>query len=323
MGVRDTIRDLTLLASLTVLTPPIRAATLPNVGRVTDLKADPRLTVAATHQTQVPLDGISCKVIALEFMAKLALLGDSTTLTDAVSPPTPRFPGVAISGGSGSPESKISVEDLLGGIQEAMEEFIANGTYLETDFDILWTGQKVGVLVFRHTNTPQTLRPVVPISTDQRSAHLSTIEPPNVTVGVTGVFIQFLPNARPLIENHVFLAMYYAMQLFAGVDRDHKMRYPGTLAASFYEAPELWFTISAVKGRGLPGRETPFLLVENVIEVCRRIPFDMAVPGGAFKEIQWVAVVGDVGDTGVEVGNGVFRIADAARPLFPATVETS
>ncbi|KAI4289549.1 MAG: hypothetical protein L6R35_001180 [Caloplaca aegaea] len=314
MGVRDSIRVLTLLASLTVLTPPIRAATLPNIGRVINLKADWGITVVTTHQTQVPLDGTSCKITALEFMANLALLGDSTTITDAVSPPTPQFPGVAISGGSGSPETKISVQYLLGGIQMAMEEYIANGTYLETDFDILWTGQKVGVLVFRHTDTPQTSRPVVPTSTDQRSAHMFTIEPPNVTVGLTRVLIQFLPNARPFDENHVFLAMYYTIQLFAGVNRDHKMAFTGTLAASFSEGPELWFTLSAIKGRGLPGREPPFMRAETVIEVCRRIPFYMAAPGGAFKEIQWEAVVGDAGDT---VGKGVLRL------FSPATVETS
>ncbi|KAL8650611.1 MAG: hypothetical protein Q9210_003722 [Variospora velana] len=185
-----------------------------------------------------------------------------------------------------------------------MTEFIANGTYLETNFDIRWTGQKVGVLVFHCTDTPQAPEPVAPTSTDQRSVHVSTIEPPNVVVGLARVLVQFLPNARPLDENHVFLAMYHVIQLLASVNKDHKIAESGTLKTTFFQAPELWFTISAIKGRGLPGREPAFMRAETVIEVCRQIPFYMVAPGGAFKEIQWEAVVGDAG---VAVGNGVFR----------------
>ncbi|KAI4192147.1 MAG: hypothetical protein LQ348_003250 [Seirophora lacunosa] len=302
MHVKDSVWVLTLVSCLTVVNTTW-AATLPVAGAASNLFIDRRLTIEKLNQSTVTLNEVSCKVVALELMAKLALLGAPASTSGVTSPPTPAFPGVTIFGGTGTPGTEINVEFLLWGIQAAMTEFITSGIYLETSFDILWAGWRVGIMEFRRTETLQASKPAVQTPPGQGSVLSPPIEPLSATGRLTKVTLTILPNARRLDGNHVFLAMYEMIAGLAGINKDTE--FVGTSTNSFHDAPELSLIISSVDGHGLPREEPPYMLFETIIDVCRRIPFYLASAGGDFKEIKWEASVDYPEMGGFTLGRGV------------------
>ncbi|KAL8963672.1 MAG: hypothetical protein Q9193_000092 [Seirophora villosa] len=288
MHVKDSILVLTLVSCLTVVNTTW-AATLPIPGAAGDLFVDRQLTIEKVNQSTVTLNEVSCKIVALELMAKLALLGASANTSVVTSPPTPAFPGVAIVGGKGSPGTQINVEFLLWGIQAAMTEFITTGIYLETNFDIRGAGRRVGSMEFRRTETLQASEPAVQTPPGRESVLPPPIGPLSATGRLTKITLTFPPNARPIDENHVFLTMYEMIAGLAGINKDTE--FVGTSTNSFRNAPELSLIISSVDEDGQPREEPPYMLFETIIDVCRRIPFYLASAGGDFKEIKWEASV--------------------------------
>jgi len=276
------ISSLTLLR--TVLTAAIFSGANPDPlsllnASALDVPIDRRFKIRERPSANLALNEISYKMVALQFMANLALRDWDSTLPGALSPLPPQCPEVAILRG---PEPSISGEQipvrfLIWALNLAMYRSIARSRYVETTFDILWEDKKIGLLGFRQMLTSPPLES--PLAKLPQTNHSSNVG--EVAVQPIHIEVQTLLESKLVIPNNVWLLLYAAMQHLAWNDKRTVLSHAIDIAP---RSTNVAMQISGDNGPGCPKRSPPFLQYSTIVEALIQLPVWM-LSEGIFREV--------------------------------------
>ena len=301
-----------LLASLTLLTL-VSAATLPHPNPISLLSPTLKssnsstLTIPIDRRFSIdkgatgrPLDPTACKMVALQFMGELALLDWETSFAGAHSPLTV-YPSVFIYGGAAQATSRTRSKYLIWGLVLVMGEFIRSSRFEEVRYDLIFEGQRVGVLHFQGVRSgPGGVEALsatekVALRESGEGSRVGEEESQAAALNVTNHSVRIRPNliagAQRLDPDHVWLALYATMQTLAFPDKNTILIEPFTLTPVHTNIKIL---ITSHHGSETPRHWPPFLLYWVIIQALKQLPSWLLSPQGDFKETVFGIFDGDV-----------------------------
>ena len=238
-------------------------------------------------------------MVALQFMAELALLDWETSLAGTHSPMTD-YPSVLIYGGAAQLTSRTWSKYLIWGLSFVMAEFIRSGRFEEVRYNLIFDRQTVGFLFFEGVGSGS--RGVEALSATGKVALRESDEGGRVgekssqaaALNVTNHSVRIRPmliaRAQPLDPDQVWLALYDAIQTLAFPDKNTVLVEPLILSPALTNIKIL---IMSHHGSETPKYWPPFLLYWIIIEALRQLPAWLLSPQGNFKETVFGIFDGD------------------------------
>ncbi|CAF9926269.1 MAG: hypothetical protein HETSPECPRED_006287 [Heterodermia speciosa] len=285
--------------------PKVRTAPTPHTSNplssnssILTIPIDRRFTIQ-TAATGNPLDPTACKMVALQFMGELALLDWESSLTGTASPIT-AYPSVFIYGGAGVSASLTRSKYLIWGLCLAMGEFIRRSRFVETQFNLVFEGHRVGILQFQRLGLREGRGVEARSAADEVGLRGSGDEmgqkpPRSEALNVMNQPIRIQPvlitGSQPLDPDQVWLALYATIQTLAFPDKDTILVEPFEFEPVHTNVKIL---ITSHHGSSTPKHQPPFLLYSVIIEALRQLPTWLLSPQGSFKETMFGIFEGDV-----------------------------
>ena len=253
-------------------------------------------------------------MVAVDTMASLALLDWRDEIPSFRSKWLYKYPLVSIRFEPAPPATYAANHIIIWGLNLALDQFIIENNFVESDIDLLYDSHKFGPHKFGTISFRSILS--LPASEshqngDSASVPISAIVPGSLNAtGQPRYIIDLLPDARTLDRRSVFLVIYSTLRTLAFPDGTSICWEP--FQVGHPQGLDVIVKFSGSFGPSLPMRQPPELQYRWIIQALRIAPESILSLG--LKEVQI-----DIYVENMLIGQGFVGMAWRDAPPLPST----